>query len=245
MLLRSATPLLMTAALLVWSSGAAAATIDFDDLAVGEFVTNQYLASNGVTIEATNFARPFDDAITLDSLTGESDLRGPAWNGGNLAPAATVLGNVLILAENITDDDMDGLVDRPDDEGSRPAGLFDISFMDPISSFGLDLVDVESPVAEAGSLEFYFSGGLVGTLTFQDLADADASIEYGNNSANRIAPILASLFQAEAFDRVVVNLGGSAAIDNLEFEPTQVPEPGVAALLGLGLVLGAGSLRRR
>ena len=52
--------------------------------------------------------------LCFDSLlsnTADPDLEGPPWATGNLAPD-TVLGNVLIIAENDVDSDVDGLIGR-------------------------------------------------------------------------------------------------------------------------------------
>jgi hypothetical protein len=243
MLLRNALAVLVATALLCWSSPGAAATIDFDDLPVGAFVTDQYFASLGVTIAAVNPNRSHDAAITFDSQNGsppDLDLQGPDWAGGNLAADMTVLGNLLIIAQNIRDEDGDGLVDVPNDEGKGPAGHITFSFATPIVSFGLDLIDIELP-DEPGSLAFYAEGILLGDLSFATLALMDPTIVFGDNTANRVAPIAAELFQAEFFDQVVVGLGGSGALDNIRFDFQRVPEPGLALLLGMGLVL---ALRR-
>ena len=249
MLFRRAMRLLPAILLLGWSTSAAAVTIDFDDLSHGELVTDQYLASLGVTIEGTNVARPqFSGALVYDTTTvptspKNQDLTGPPWASGNLS--MSVLANTLVIPGGLADADHDGLVDNPTDEGQRPAGFFTISFADPISSFGLDLVDIDLAEQMGGALEFYSGGMLLGSLTFEDLAAADASIVLGNNSANRVAPILASMFQASSFDQVIVQMGGSGAIDNLEFQPTSVPEPALSLLLGAGLALAARRRRAR
>jgi hypothetical protein len=243
--LRSAFSLLVAILFLSWSSAALAVQIiDFDDLPVGAFVTDQYFASHGVTIEAHNPNRTHDAAITFDSQNGsppDLDLQGPDWAGGNLAADATVLGNLLIIAQNIRDTNGDGLVDVPNDEGRRPGGSVTFHFSIPILSFGLDLVDVELP-AELGSLDFYAQGILLGSLDWLDLAALDPTIVWGDsagardNFANRVSPIGASFFQADHFDKVVVNMGGSGAMDNITFDFARVPEPGLAVLLGAGLL---------
>ncbi len=245
MRLRRALSAMLCTLFLAWSLSATAATIDFDDLAVGEFVTDQYLASHGVSIEATNPNRSHDAAITFDSQSGtfpDFDLQGPDWAGGNLAASQTVLGNLLIIAQNIRDLDNDGLVDVPNDEGRRPGGFIAFAFSNPIVSFGLDLIDIELP-QESGSLDFYAAGLLLGSLTFEQLALLDPTIVFGDNTANRVSPILASTFQSDFFDKVIVNLGGSGALDNITFAQ-QVPEPGLVLLLGAGLLAAARRVRQ-
>ena len=64
-----------------------------------------------------------------------------------------------------------------------------------------------------------------------DLAARDASVVFGDNSANRIAPFIAGQdFAALWFDRVDVAFPNSGAIDNIVVE---VPEPAHVALLAL------------
>lgn len=211
--------------------------IGFDSLSNGEIVTNQI---SGVTISAMNPNRPFDLAITFDTLlngTADGDLEGPSWAAGNLAAAGVELGNILILAENDIDMDGDGLIDSPDDEGSRPAGTIFIDLDEPAQTFGFDLIDIEADMDEgAGHVEFYMNGGLISSIDFSEFANAasvyyDPTVEYGNNSANRISPINPGAL----FDEVRFVMGGSGGIDNLTFE---IPAPGALALLGVAALVG-------
>ena len=81
-------------------------------------------------------------------------------------------------------------------------------------------------------------------VTFGELAAADASIVYGDNSANRIDPIFAQDLGLISFDEVQIHFGGSMAIDNISY--TELPEPGTVFLMGLGLTgLLLQSRRRR
>ena len=59
-----------------------------------------------------------------------------------------------------------------------------------------------------------------------------AGYTLGDNTANRVTPFQASeLPKIDSIARVDILLGGSGAIDNLEFVPVKVPEPGTLALL--------------
>jgi len=232
------------AALAVGAGSAQGVVITFDALQTGEIVTNQF-ASDGLLIETENFNRPFDLGIIYDS-TGidpgfDPDLEGPNWDGGNLAPNA-VLYNLLIVSQSKWDFNQDGLIDVPNDEGQRPSGEFQLTFTTPITEFGLDLVDVELAV-ENGEIAFY-RGGLSGTqvdvVGFEDLVDGgsafyDSTVTFGNNTANRIAPIAASAFSVPDFDAVAVYMGGSGAIDNVQY--TVVPEPLSVSFLAGGVLL--------
>jgi len=235
-------PLLMTIIapfLLLYPIDAEALVLDFDDLAPGEIVSSQYLQTQGVTISAINFGSGPGLAIIFDSLNptgGDYDLAGPAWAGGNLASANTVLGKILIIAENDVDSNLDGLIDFPDDEGSRPAGSIFFDFENPMCSVGFDLIDVEGP-SEFGHnsgfvATFFMDGSELARVGFDQFINKnsmffDSTIQYGDNKANRISPITVDSLSAftgtsiTAFDKVEFNLGGSSAIDNIDVSSCQ------------------------
>ncbi len=235
---------------------ARAGIVDFEDLAHGMIVNTQYGSTLGLTISADNVGGGPDLAVVFDSTirgsTPDPDLVGPPapedWDRGNLAPD-TVLGLMLIIAENDRDRDDDGVLDNPDDEGSRPAGSIYFDFDQPVHSFGFDLVDVEGP-AEYGRDSGYFAvfydpqGAQLARVGFSQFVTPgdpfyDPTIEFGNNSANRIQPIGASQFGLASFGRVQINLGGSGAVDNLTFST-----PAPTGLVGLLAVLLVGGLFR-
>lgn len=229
-------------ALLIAAGAAGADTIDFEGLEHGRIVDTQIA---GVTIGATNLGGGPDLAIVFDSRerrTRDRDLEGP-FSGGNLAPD-TPLGNLLVIAENAYDCDGDGLIDHPDDEGSKPAGSIRITFDEPVFGFGLDLVDVEDTALENGALVFHDGLGGSAARSFDTFVARDATIAWGNNSANRVVPFTAAELGLDAIVGVDVNMGGSGAIDNLEtISPT--PEPGTLLLVGLGAAGLAWRRRRR
>lgn len=218
---------------------------DFSSLSHGEIVTNQF--SPALTVVGTNPNRSFDLVAAFDTTmlnTADPDLQGPPWSGGNLAVSNTAvsIGNALILAQDDTDANNDNILDNPNDEGSRPAGTIDLTFGSSVPVFGLDIVDIEGVVQEGSSLDFYENNVLVGSVDFGDFTDSnsafyDATVVFGNNTANRIQPIAASAFGAGGFDRVVINVGGSSAYDTFV-----VPAPASAMLLAIG---GIGAMRRR
>ncbi len=227
----------ITTVVLALTLAAGADTITFEGFDHGEILTDQIA---GVEFSATNIGGGPDLSIIFDSRetgTADDDLEDP-FTGGNL-PSNTLLGNMLIIAEN-GDLDRDGLVDSPDDEGSRPAGTIHIRFDEAILSFGLDLVDVESSVSEAGTLVFFDENGNTATRTFSEIAVRDPSIDWGNNSANRVIPFTIKELGLDPIVGVDVRMGGSGAIDNLT-DGNSIPEPGALILA----VLGAGSLALR
>ncbi len=218
---------------------AEAFVLDFDDLPQGDIVSSQFLKTNGVSISAKNFGNGLGLAIIFDSLNptgGDNDLAGPPWEGGNLASGNTVLGKILIIAENDVDLDLDGLIDFPDDEGNRPAGSIYFDFENPMCSVGFDLIDVEGPSEfgrNSGFVATFFMGGSeLARVGFDQFINEnsmfyDPTVEYGNNKANRILPITVESLSTftgtsiTAFDKVEFNLGGSSAIDNIDVSECQ------------------------
>lgn len=248
---RAATTAMLLAAALLLAPGAGARTIDFDSAfdESGTVVSDQI---PGVTIDALNPNRSFDYAVvfdTTDTGTRDPDLEaspnGPDfWSAGNLAD--TELGLILILQENDTGC-ATGLCTQPDDEGRRPAGELGFSLAVPALDFGFDLIDVESTTAENAFIELIQNGVGSETVSLMAFLDAgsdryDPTIELGDNSANRFAAITAASVGLEQFDRVVIHLGGSGGIDNIQ--ATLVPEPSTALLVGGGLLVLASRRRR-
>lgn len=227
-----------------FSASAEPIVSSFETLTHGEIITNQF-ADVGMAIEAVNFeylgARP----VVFNSNffgTADPDLEGPLWSKGNLAPFAD-LGNVLIIPENLTDANNDGIVDAPDDEGARPAGELRFSFESVMTAFGFDVIDMEGPVREASSIEFLLFGQPVASVSFNEFVTQgsdfyDPTVRFGDHSANRIAPISAERLGIEGFTAVVLHIGGSSAYDNI----VAVPAPAASAVLaGAGLLM----VRRR
>jgi hypothetical protein len=151
---------------------------------------------------------------------------------------------MLIIQENSTGC-ADGLCDVPETEGNRPAGTLSFDFQDvSVLSFGFDLIDVESLAAEGGWIAFYdWANDLSAMLMFNDFLQG---FDLGDNTANRVAPFIASELGLGSINEVVIKLGGSGAMDNVENQI--VPEPTSLMLISLGLVaLGTcakGSARR-
>ena len=248
----------LTGALLL--PGAASAiptqTIDFEGFAHGEIIDTDYAAQGITSFTITNLGGGPDLGVVGDTsmpFAMDPDLEGPPasmWDVGNLAPD-TVLGNILFIQENSIGcqaGEAPGtaldICDNPDDEGSRPAGSIDILFSEAINTFGWDIIDVDSVIDELGTIVFH-DGATTASLDWIDLQMRDNTIVYGNNSANRIIAFTPAEVTAltgttiTQFDRIVINMGGSGAIDNLV-----IPEPGTAVLLISGM-LGMAWFRRR
>jgi hypothetical protein len=261
-LARTVAPALLAAGL---SAGAHAGatmpttTVDLSGFQHGSVVNGMTL--NGVTIGVDNFDAPtaHDLAVVFDSnarQTRDSDLEGYSgqdnrnWRKGNLK--GTNVGNMIIIQEkNRGDQIVNGVHNQPDDEGTRPAGNLYFDFEQAVSSFGFDLIDVEGTrefTRGSGFFATFASGDEKFKVAFKDLIDPneavyDSTVAFGDRSANRIAPVSASMFGIDSFDSVTLNFGGSGAVANLTYT-TAVPTPS-AALGGLALVAGCLARRRR
>lgn len=212
-----------------------------------------------VVLEVDNFRR--DEAGDLgviynseyDNGSGDRngedpDLESP-FDGGNIENER--LGNLLIIQENDTGDIGDNV--EADDEGKRAAGTLDFYFDAPITELGFDLIDIENTEKGGGYFAVLFNGdNAVGQINFSALDSNttgnpfyDNSIEFGNNTANRVAVQQISFWtqnasggSVESVDRVRFQLGGSGALDNITFTATPSPTAAFAGLMGgFGLFL--------
>ena len=234
-------------------------TQTFNDLSHGQIVENEFSnGTNGFTVSGANIGGGPDLIVAFDTFetgTADPDLEDP-FDIGNAHTSATFRDlqdpnnsgssisrffDALIIQENGQEDPGNkGFIDaNPDDEGTRPAGTIQLDFESPISRFGFDLLDVEN-VGEEFNLVFSNGDEVLATVPFEEFVTDDETtsglffddtIEFGNNSANRIVPITSSRLRAftgddtiESFDQIAINLGGSGAVDNIRFE-TFVPEP--------------------
>jgi hypothetical protein len=177
--------------------------IDFDDLATGEIVTDQY-AAHGVHITtlspAHHPAMIFDSASPTggdwDLGTPNEDFGGPGrgWGGeaGRPGENANPLGKVLILSE-------DGDQNDPDDDAR--GGTFVFTFDDPVDVERVGVIDIDC--REDGELRTYDAGGtLIGSVPIVSL---------GNNSVQVLGVF------ADDVSRMEVELSSSGAITGLCF----------------------------
>ncbi len=197
-----------------------AIVLDFEGFPAGTWMREQY-SGLGVHITAKNLNSGHPDkAIIFDSAHptgGDTDLETPGYHPSNTVP----YGKILILAENDRDNNHDGLVDDPDDEGGRPAGWIRFAFDARFSSGYIDMIDIEE---QGGTIAFKSGGDTVQTIGIPAV---------GDNSVQRIA------WSGFEFDSMKVNLAGSAGIGAVSV----VPEP--SALIGLALAAGFVLRRRR
>lgn len=214
---------------------------DFGGLPAGSIVSQTQPWAPAVTISATNnrSGHP-DEAIIFDSGnptgadwdlgTPNSDFGGPGigvgGRAGQFGENSIAKGNLLIVAEDVVDNNSDGLVDDPDDEARGGSIRFD--FFTPVTVSSIYLVDLDD--GTNGSVVTYeYSGGNTQSFIIPDL---------GNNSVARL-PIGQSGLAA-----ITVSFAGSGSIGDIQFCPdtTEVcfPENMVSTLLSTpGFVLGS------
>jgi hypothetical protein len=135
----------LLAVALTSATPASAVVIDFEGLPAGTIVDNSLLPP-GFTLEVTNgnpahtpAAIIFDSSCPGDFCTGDDyDLKTPGAGVGN----DTSQGKVLIIAENLVDANMDGLVDGPDDEAMGGTMLF--TFPCPVTIESVRVTDIDT-----------------------------------------------------------------------------------------------------
>lgn len=114
------------------------------------------------------------------------------------------LGNVLIIAENVDDDDGDGLVDVPDDESDGGTVWLKFSHAGRLS---LTIVDVDEE-EDAPQFCLYHDGEFVAEVEGESLGDNSLQdfdfSEFGD------------------IDAVKIELDGSASIGNIQLDVAQV-----------------------
>lgn len=221
---------ILIAATALSSATANAIVLDFEGFAAGTIIDNEY-AALGVAISATNFSYGPDVAVVFDSNNptgGDGDLGAPFSNPdlGTLSP-----GNLLILQERSNCDALS--CSEPDDEGSRPAGQFVISFTEGVLLQSIDFFDVEGIEASPNDAIELYDGdnNLISNGFYVPATGGD----------NMWAPVL---FGVDGVHSIVINMGGSGAIDNIAFETSVVPVPAALPLF-ISALAGMGFMRRR
>ncbi len=222
------TTLLALTTLLLSANASANNIITFEGFSKGTIIDNEYSVSDGVTIRGVNVDQGANNiAVIFDSNaanTADPDLEAPFYNtnGQNLGVANP--GNILIIHEHPNECNGITCGNDPDDEGSRPAGYFDIIFDAPVTLNSIDFFDVEyGENGNSSRNEITVSG--TGTYdTFHTPATG------GDNTWARLN------FNLLGVTSLKIKLHGSGAIDNIDFAYTEVPAPGTIALLALGLL---------
>lgn len=203
--------------------------IDFDRLPTGT-ILDEVSGSRGTgPIKITGYNERFgpevNAAIIFDSENptgddfdlgtpnesfGDKDTpapgRGRGGERGAMYENPKALGKLLIIAENLSDGDGDGLVDDPDDEGRFQSLKFvlDFSAVAPVTIYRMTLVDVEhhekSPTVHLHDAD----DTLISSLDLPTIDDNGVvHIDFG---------------PTEGVYKMVVDLEGSGAISSMMFE---------------------------
>lgn len=209
---------------------AATIVLDFDDVAAGTVITNQYA---GVAISGAN--PPINQAIAFDSDSpsgGDPDLGQPMTKIGGDDAGGGPAENVLILSE-------DGDLGDPDDDAM--GGIFTFDFDDAVAFLGFDAIDISDQGANL--LVRLFAPDDVTQIFSFDFASAIGAVV----GDNQYWSLFASVFGIDGVagvGRAEIEITGSGAIDNVAYETSEVPGPAALPLLLTGLA-GLAAARRR
>jgi len=232
----------MGAAILFAMAGSASAAslsvLDFEGFGSGQIIDDEYAPL--VSISAVNLSTGPDAAVIFDSTDpnpagGDFDLVGPFASNNPALPDGFEPGNILIVQERNDCDFQTGFCATPDDEGSRPGGEFEFVFSQAITLESIDFFDIEqiennhNPNSE---IHLFNSAG----------DEIQAGMFFvpgtgGDNLWNRL-----DFGSVSDVRRIVIELNGSGAIDNLTYQV--VPVPAAAWLFGSAIGL-LGWVRRR
>jgi len=216
------------------AGSASAAVLDFEGFAAGQIIDDEYAPD--ISISAINLSHGPDVALIFDTMDmnpagGDYDLVGPFDSinpslANNYNP-----GNVLIIQERNDCNFTAGFCATPDDEGSRPGGEFEFLFSSDITLETIDFFDIEkiedsgNPNSEIHLFDSSDNEILPGTFFVPSTA--------GDNMWNQL-----SFASTVGVRRIVIELNGSGAIDNLTYQNEHVvPVPAAAWLFGSALCL--------
>lgn len=217
----------LAAGALLFSTAAPALVLDFEGFGAGTIIDDEYFGPFGVTVSAIGVGGAPNAAVVFDSdnpTGGDTDLQAPFAPGPGNPFGPISPGNLLILQEN--GPCTASTCPDPDDQGARPAGTMSFSFDTGVYISSIDFFDIEG--AETGNVVLYNAAGA-------ELAMFSIPSTGGDRQWMRL---MVGVGDVRAMD---INMGGSGAIDNLQFA---VPLPAGLPLLlsALGLL---GLNRRR
>ena len=218
------------------SAFAAPILLDFEGFAAGQVIDSEY-AGLGVSITtisngANNHGVIFDSR-QLNAGEDDADLVGPFDDENTVGHDNFEPGNILIISDDDGRINCDGISCTPaDDEALGGSITFDFDSSFDISMTSIDIFDI-NPAEQAADVSFFDNAGLV-----------IATIILGNTGADNTYRTI-DLTGITGVRRMVVNLYGSGAIDNLRFDAVPNPLPGAIPLMLTGLVAGGISLRRK
>ena len=209
-----------------------AAVIDFEGFDPGTIIDSEYAPE--VVITGINSSKGPDIAVIFDTTDenpagGDFDLVAPFDSINPELPDDYEPGNVLIIQENEASCDFStGVCGIPDDEGSRPAGIFEFLFNQDIILESIDFFDIEFEENDENPnsrIHLYDALGneIQRGMWFVPNTDGDNmwnQVDFGGVTGVR---------------RVIIEMAGSGAIDNVTYQV--IPVPAAAWLFGSALGL--------
>ena len=231
----------LCASLLCLGSAANAVVLDFEGFSAGQIIDDEYSVAPtpGVTISAVNLSSGPDAAIIFDTNSptgGDFDLGAPFNSDNPLLPDNFSPGNVLIIQETNDCNFITGFCSVPDDEGSQPAGTFEFIFNSVVILETLDFFDIElnennnNPDSEIHLYDASNSEIFIGSFF---VPNTNGDNKWNQRDFGSVAGV----------KRMVIEMKGSGAIDNLVF--SAVPIPAAIWLFGSGLLGLVGMARRK
>jgi hypothetical protein len=218
---------------------AQAANVDFEGFGNGATVDFAGFGTGIFAVSATNGNGIGPDNATVMNSEGSSNsnIKHP-YSSGNLKTSR--LRKVLIIPSANSNT-------APSPQG----GQLTLTFFQPLKTFGFDVGDVDSSDAATTTVTFRYQGSDIVTIPFSEFRNMNSpykrpGVVWGNNSANRIAPLTAAMLgaPAEGFDEVVFDFPSEMAFDNINYRVNPIPEPAAAGLI-FGLPALAALRRRR
>ena len=236
-IIKNSPRLVLSTSLFLVASAANAVVLDFEGFLAGQIIDDEYAPE--VTISADNLSSGPDAAIIFDTDSptgGDTDLGAP-FSSDNFALADNFYpGKVLIIQETNDCNFVTGFCSVPDDEGSQPAGEFEFIFNRAVTLESLNFFDIEfnednnNPDSEIHLFDINDNEIFIGSFFVPNTN--------GDNKWNQL-----DFSSATGVKRMVIEMKGSGAIDNLEY--TVVPIPAAAWLFGSGLIGLVGIARRK
>jgi len=217
-----------------------AAVLSFEGFGIGQIIDDEYAVNPppGTVVGAVNLSAGPNAAIIFDTnmpSATDLDLAAPFDSPNPALPDNYYPGNVLIIQELNDCNFVTGFCTLPDDEGSSPAGEFEFLFNAVVTLESLDFFDIEfnennnDPDSEIHLFDINDNEILPGAFYVPNTN--------GDNMWNQL-----DFGSVAGVKRMVVEMNGSGAIDNLTF--SVIPLPAAFWLFGSAVGL-LGWLRRK
>lgn len=183
-----------------------ATVLDFDEfttgvpvgLPTGTILGDQFEAPHGFAVSARSNAPGTDRAILFDTAAwsgNDSDLETPGYHPTNVYPYR----KVMILANDLVDENGDGLVDDPDDDSRGGVLVFEFEY--DVLFQAATVIDIDAN--ETAWFDLYDGeGAYLGVVPLVPL---------GDNSVQTVDPAIAGVRRIELW------LSGSGALADLVF----------------------------